>query len=377
MQARALQSPLLPRGKLPSLALFDSSHFSTHPSRIGFSSPSCMVMQMNVGSAQARPKRAEMKLDSSLSPVTYRGVLRLNSNYGTIKAQASNFSVGSGEYEGRGENDNRNLSPANENTSKPEKPLSHVPYLVSILLVLLGCAIAFSLIAFVNGGPSLLLAAIAKTGFTAAFSLIFVSEIGDKTFFIAALLAMQYDKGLVLLGSMGALSLMTVLSVVIGRIFQSVPAQFQTTLPIGEYAAVALLMFFGLKSLKDAWDLPSKAVQTNEKSPELGEYVEAEELVKEKVGKRLSNPFEIIWKSFSLVFFAEWGDRSMLATIALGAAQSPWGVAGGAIAGHLVATSVAVLGGAFLANYISEKLVGYLGGALFLIFAVATLLGVF
>lgn len=37
--------------------------------------------------------------------------------------------------------------------------------------------------------------------------------------------------------------------------------------------------------------------------------------------------------------------------------QSPWGVAGGAIAGHLVATSVAVLGGAFLAKYISEKLV--------------------
>ncbi|KAL5990243.1 hypothetical protein ACLOJK_011140 [Asimina triloba] len=55
--------------------------------------------------------------------------------------------------------------------------------------------------------------------------------------------------------------------------------------------------------------------------------------------------------------FQEWGDRSMLATIALGASQSPWGVAGGAIVGHLVATSVAILGGAFLANYISEKLV--------------------
>lgn len=33
----------------------------------------------------------------------------------------------------------------------------------------------------------------------------------------------------VLLGSMGALSLMTILSVVIGKIFQSVPAQFQTS----------------------------------------------------------------------------------------------------------------------------------------------------
>jgi putative Ca2+/H+ antiporter (TMEM165/GDT1 family) len=37
--------------------------------------------------------------------------------------------------------------------------------------------------------------------------------------------------------------------------------------------------------------------------------------------------------------------------------QSPWGVASGAIAGHVIATALAVLGGAFLAQYISEKLV--------------------
>lgn len=37
--------------------------------------------------------------------------------------------------------------------------------------------------------------------------------------------------------------------------------------------------------------------------------------------------------------------------------QSAWGVASGAIAGHLLATSIAIVGGAFLANYISEKLV--------------------
>ncbi|KAM3378770.1 hypothetical protein P3S68_011183 [Capsicum galapagoense] len=67
----------------------------------------------------------------------------------------------------------------------------------------------------------------------------------------------------------------------------------------------------------------------------------------------------------------------MLATIVLGAAQSPRGVASGAIAGHLVATSLAILGGTFLANYISEKLVGYLGNVLFLVFVVATLFGVF
>ena len=58
----------------------------------------------------------------------------------------------------------------------------------------------------------------------------------------------------------------------------------QTALPIGEYAAVTLLLFFGLKSIKDAWDLPTNAVKSGDKSShELDEYVEAEELVKEKV----------------------------------------------------------------------------------------------
>ncbi|RZC68825.1 hypothetical protein C5167_031993 [Papaver somniferum] len=292
---------------------------------------------------------------SPASSVRHGGVGNLTSARGTIRAHASNLSIGSPDYDGSKENGDKKITESDK--PKSEKPPDLVPYVASISAVLVGCALLFLLIAFVNGGPSSLLAAIAKSGFTAAFTLIFVSEIGDK----------------VLLGSMGALSLMTVLSVIIGRVFQSVPAQFQTTLPVGEYAAVTLLMFFGLKSLKDAWDLPSKVAESSENSPELGEYMEAEELVKEKVAKRLTNPLEIIWKSFSL----EWGDRSMLATIALGAAQSPWGVAGGAIAGHLLATLVAIIGGALLANYISEKLVGYFGGSLFLVFAGATLLGIF
>ncbi|KAJ8499615.1 hypothetical protein OPV22_010167 [Ensete ventricosum] len=312
------------------------------------------------------------------SVVRFRCKSRLKpTNYG-IRAQASN--VGAGNYGGeREENSHRNLMDGStiENPSKYQKSLSGVHYQLSIAGVLFVCAIAFALVVSLKGGPSALIAALAKSGFTAAFTLIFVSEIGDKTFFIAALLAMQYDKAMVLFGSMAALSLMTVLSVVIGRLFNSVPAQFQTTLPLGEYAAVALLTFFGLKSIKNAWEIPSDANTNSKEKSELGELVEAEELVKEKVAKKLTNPFEVLWKSFSLVFFAEWGDRSMLATIALGAAQSPWGVAGGAIAGHLVATSIAIVGGAFLANYISEKLVGYLGGVLFLIFSAATLLGVF
>lgn len=352
MKGLGSHTPLIPKGKPPlSFAILNAL-------------PSCTYFSTN----------------TTLSPLRCRQKSGLSLARGTIRAQASNVSVGPGDYGSNNEKDSQNVSDRNsvdDSSSKIVKP-PQIPYPVSIASVLFGCALVFSLIAFVKGGPSSVLAAIAKSGFTAAFTLIFVSEIGDKTFFIAALLAMQYEKGLVLLGSMGALALMSILSVVIGRIFQSVPAQFQTTLPIGEYAAVTLLMFFGLKSIKDAWDLPSKDVKNGDNSsPELDELAEAEELVKEKASQRLSNPLEILWKSFSLVFFAEWGDRSMLATIALAAAQSPWGVASGAIAGHLLATCIAIVGGSLLANYISEKLVGYLGGGLFLIFAIATFFGVF
>ncbi|KAL5138300.1 Protein PAM71-, chloroplastic [Glycine soja] len=354
MKGLGPHAPLVSRGKLPpSLAVVDAL-------------PTCS---------------SYFSRTTVLYPLRCRQKSRLSFTRGTIRAQASNISgVEPGDYGSNTEKDGQNVFEGNViegSSSNVVKPPDRIPYPLSIAFVLLGCALVFSLIAFVKGGPSSVLAAIAKSGFTAAFTLIFVSEIGDKTFFIAALLAMQYEKGLVLLGSMGALALMSILSVVIGRIFQSVPAQFQTTLPIGEYAAVTLLLFFGLKAIKDAWDLPSDVVKGDNSSPELDELAEAEELVKEKVSTRLSNPLEIVWKSFSLVFFAEWGDRSMLATIALGAAQSPWGVASGAIAGHLLATTIAILGGAFLANYISEKLVGYLGGGLFLIFAVATFFGVF
>ena len=224
--------------------------------------------------------------------------------------------------------------------------------------------------------------ALSKSGFTAAFALIFVSELGDKTFFIAALLAMRLGRFTALAGAVSALSLMSVISVVIGRAFQKIPSGINDSLPLGEYAAVGLLFFFGVRTLKEALDSPRRA--DGEGAGESGELADAESAVndyaakteKKKAAKEKSFLGKF-WEVFCLVFIAEWGDRSMLATIALGAAQNPVGVAFGACFGHLVATLIAVVGGALLSQRISERQVGIAGGALFIVFALATLAGVF
>lgn len=48
--------------------------------------------------------------------------------------------------------------------------------------------------------------------FVAAISVIVVSELGDKTFFIAAIMAMRHPRLTVFLGAASALAFMTVLS---------------------------------------------------------------------------------------------------------------------------------------------------------------------
>jgi putative Ca2+/H+ antiporter (TMEM165/GDT1 family) len=56
---------------------------------------------------------------------------------------------------------------------------------------------------------------------------------------------------------------------------------------------------------------------------------------------------------------------------------NPYAVAAGATAAHASATGLAVLGGSFMSKFLSEKIIGYIGGSLFLVFAITTALGVF
>ncbi len=85
----------------------------------------------------------------------------------------------------------------------------------------------------------------------------------------------------------------------------------------------------------------------------------------------------LVAEACTLTIAAEIGDRSQLATIALAAAGNPFGVAAGGIAGHCLATGMAVLGGSFISRYLSERAIGIVGGVLFLVFAATTAIGLF
>ena len=222
--------------------------------------------------------------------------------------------------------------------------------------------------------------------FIASISMILVSEFGDKTFFIAAIMAMKQSRTEVFLSAMTALILMTILSAAMGL---TLPHLLDPKLTA--VAATVLFFFFGVKLLYDAYRMDPHAdskEEIDEVEEELEKALDTEATLLENGGasasqksssklhtntlksfaRRFFSPVFI--QCFTMTFLAEWGDRSQIATIALAAAKNPIGVSVGAIAGHSLCTGVAVLGGKLLASRISERTISIVGGLLFLVFAI-------
>ncbi|CEF98009.1 Uncharacterised protein family UPF0016 [Ostreococcus tauri] len=208
-------------------------------------------------------------------------------------------------------------------------------------------------------------------GFLKSSALVVLSEIGDKTFFIAALLAMRHARGVVFLGSWLALVVMTVLSAVVGA------AVTTSVSPRATHNATTVLFFvFGARALRD-----SLSSGSSEDEDELAE-VERELARKTRGGKRgekgkrsRDRVSTVFAEAFAVTFLAEWGDRSQIATIGLAAQSDVAGVALGGSLGHALCTGVAVIGGRKLADRAQdgERVVGILGGVLFLCFGVHAL----
>ena len=215
-------------------------------------------------------------------------------------------------------------------------------------------------------------------GFIATFSVIVVSELGDKTFFIAAIMAMRHARSTVFLGAILALAVMHVMSSFFGWAITIIPRVYTY------YVSSFLFAVFGLKMLKEGWKM-----SPTEGQEEL-EEVQEDLLKREKEESGGGGDVEsggvaglrrnilgfvprIFLQAFTMTFLAEWGDRSQLATIVLAAREDVLAVVIAGILGHAVCTGLAVLGGRMIAQRISVRTVTLVGGVVFLFFALTAL----
>ncbi|KAF8577565.1 UPF0016-domain-containing protein, partial [Ramaria rubella] len=254
--------------------------------------------------------------------------------------------------------------------------------------------------------------ALTQNALTQSFAMIIASEIGDKTFLIAAILAMRHPRAIVFAGAFGSLVVMSFLSAEMGHLLPTLVPRRWT-----QAAAATLFLVFGLKMVQEGRSMKSGNEKIQEEIREVEEEIEDEEAKLDGTGSRGRNgeaiPLEAMeeggrtrneiggvspgsrvettsWRSlqegthnffalllgpvfvqsFVLTFLGEWGDRSQIATIALAAAHNVYVVALGTVVGHACCTALAVLGGRWLSTKISVKHVTLGGACLFLIFSV-------
>ena len=222
--------------------------------------------------------------------------------------------------------------------------------------------------------------------FIGGLIMIVVSEIGDKTFFIAALMAMKYTPLYVFFSSYAAMFVMTVLSMFIGMILPSLLSKNVSTL-----LATILFLIFGIRLFKEGYHM-DKSIKATEDLEEVEQTLAMKEstsasLKAEGGGvyarrnrrvrpwRRFVNYLEDLSSSpwvqiFVMTFLGEWGDRSQIATIAMGAGTNWIPVLLGCLAGHFITTAIAVMGGNLLASKLSLRTVTLSGAFCFLAFAI-------
>ena len=100
-------------------------------------------------------------------------------------------------------------------------------------------------------------------GLVSSFSAIMATEIGDKTFFIAAVLSMRNDRVAVFGGAILALIVMTILSTLMGLVLPALMPRKYTHIIGG-----LLFLYFGCKLLKDSRGMEDKVSEELEEVEE-------------------------------------------------------------------------------------------------------------
>ncbi len=190
------------------------------------------------------------------------------------------------------------------------------------------------------------------------FVTIFVVELPDKTFIATLVLATRYRPILVWIGVTAAFLVQTVIAVAFGGLISRLPEQ-----PV--FAVVAVLFLVaGVLLLRGASEADAEEEETETK------YGGAADLG--------SSRWRAMSASFLILFLAEWGDLTQLATAGFVAkGGSPLSVGLGAfLALALVAGLAAIIGRALLTR-LRLSLIRRVGGVLCLVFAATMALQLF
>ncbi|KAI9280795.1 hypothetical protein BY458DRAFT_500401 [Sporodiniella umbellata] len=229
-----------------------------------------------------------------------------------------------------------------------------------------------------------------EKSFVISLLMIIVSEIGDKTFLIAAIMAMKHSRVIVFSAAFSSLAIMSALSAFLGHVVPNLIPKRYT-----DVCASILFFCFGFRMLYEAYQMEQgaeneemaeveeelKTVEDREQAHKLEELevggLEATSAVqgnqKEQAKEGLMNLMQLVFspvfvQTFVLTFLGEWGDRSQISTIALAAANNVYYVTAGVVIGHALCTAVAVIGGRMLATKISVRTVTFAGAILFIVF---------
>jgi putative Ca2+/H+ antiporter (TMEM165/GDT1 family) len=201
------------------------------------------------------------------------------------------------------------------------------------------------------------------TAFGASLTAITLAELGDKTFFMALILAARHRARDVFIGAFAALTAVTLISLGLGYGLRELLPP--TVVP---WLAAVLFLGFGVKLLIDAQRMGADEAEEEEQ--------EAEQAINEAESRRrISSTWAVIWEAFALVFVAELGDRTQFTTIFLATAPAFTfaGLLAGTLLGHALVTWLAVGAGKWIGGRISEKLLYRLSGGLFLVFGLVSL----
>ena len=180
-----------------------------------------------------------------------------------------------------------------------------------------------------------------------SFGVILLVELPDKTLWASLVLSTRYRARPVLLGVSLAFVVQCIVAVVAGGLLHRLP---ETAIEI----AVGTLFLIGAILL----------IRESLGEPEHADLEAAE--------ARQNLPFwRITWISFGIIFAAEWGDASQLATAALEARLGePIAVGLGAFLALVGVAAVAIYAGEAITRRIPVRTVHRVAGAMFVVFAV-------